>query len=267
MKNLGIIVAAGRGSRMEALTDEKPKCLLEFMGRPLIEWQVDALRAAGVDFIIVVTGYRSEMLEAYGDERILNPRWMETNMVYSLMCAESAMRTADSAIIAYADLVYEHRLISALLESKGDVGTIVDMNWRALWEARFEDPLADAETLGFNNDGTLHEIGGKPHGYDGIEGQFIGLSRLTRKGAILFAAEWRGIVKGDAPSFGGRGADGCYFTDMLQRLIHRDVPVRAVKTHGGWLEFDSGGDVDAYEELRRNDKLDHFFKPARAAKP
>ena len=42
----GIILAAGRGSRMKHLTSERPKCMVKLQGKPLIEWQLEALRAA-----------------------------------------------------------------------------------------------------------------------------------------------------------------------------------------------------------------------------
>ena len=57
-----IILAAGRGSRMRELTDTKPKCLLELAGRPLLHWQLDALRDAGVERIVLVRGYAAHTL-------------------------------------------------------------------------------------------------------------------------------------------------------------------------------------------------------------
>ena len=53
-----IILAAGRGSRMGNLTDEKPKCLLEVFGKPLIEHQIEALTKGGIEDIAIVTGYK-----------------------------------------------------------------------------------------------------------------------------------------------------------------------------------------------------------------
>jgi hypothetical protein len=50
-----IILAAGRGSRMKNLTDERPKCLVELRGKTLLEWQLGALRHAGINEIAHVT--------------------------------------------------------------------------------------------------------------------------------------------------------------------------------------------------------------------
>ena len=58
-----LILAAGRGSRMGHLGDDRPKCLVELEGKPLIERQIAALRRGGVDEIGVVRGYRAEMID------------------------------------------------------------------------------------------------------------------------------------------------------------------------------------------------------------
>ncbi|HEY9841671.1 MAG TPA: NTP transferase domain-containing protein, partial [Candidatus Obscuribacterales bacterium] len=76
-----IILAAGRGSRMQGLSEAQPKCLTRLGDRPLLEWQLGALRQAGITETAVVKGYRGELLERpdlYGFE---NPRWAQTNMV------------------------------------------------------------------------------------------------------------------------------------------------------------------------------------------
>ena len=53
-KTRALILAAGRGSRMKEGTAEKPKCLNKIAGRPLLNWQLDALKAAGVDKVGLV---------------------------------------------------------------------------------------------------------------------------------------------------------------------------------------------------------------------
>ena len=78
------ILAAGRGSRMKNLTSDKPKCLVRLNGKPLIQWQLDALNQAGISNIAVVTGYKRELIADLDLIEFYNKRWSETNMVYSL---------------------------------------------------------------------------------------------------------------------------------------------------------------------------------------
>ena len=59
-----IILSAGQGSRLLPLTKDQPKCLIPFAGKPLIQWQIEALAANGIDEIAVVTGFRSDKVEA-----------------------------------------------------------------------------------------------------------------------------------------------------------------------------------------------------------
>ncbi len=59
-----IILSAGQGSRLGHLTDDRPKCLIEFGGRSLLDRQLDTLAANGVDEAVVVTGFRDDQIEA-----------------------------------------------------------------------------------------------------------------------------------------------------------------------------------------------------------
>ncbi|MGH7822525.1 MAG: nucleotidyltransferase family protein, partial [Candidatus Binatia bacterium] len=58
-----IVLAAGRGTRMKQLTEDVPKPMLAVAGRPLLEWIVEALGEAGIERLVVVTGYRAERIE------------------------------------------------------------------------------------------------------------------------------------------------------------------------------------------------------------
>lgn len=59
-----IILSAGQGSRLLPVTQDRPKCLIPFSGKTLLRWQVEALAANGVTDIAVVTGFKTEMVEA-----------------------------------------------------------------------------------------------------------------------------------------------------------------------------------------------------------
>ena len=64
-----IILSAGQGSRLGHLTDDKPKCLIEFGGRTLLDRQLDMLAANGVGQAVVVTGFRDDQIEVALDRR------------------------------------------------------------------------------------------------------------------------------------------------------------------------------------------------------
>ncbi|MEO6579681.1 MAG: NTP transferase domain-containing protein, partial [Sphingomicrobium sp.] len=69
-----IILSAGQGSRLGHLTDDRPKCLIEFAGKSLLDWQLDTLAANGVDEVVVVTGFQDDQIEASLGRRSGGPR-------------------------------------------------------------------------------------------------------------------------------------------------------------------------------------------------
>jgi choline kinase len=156
-----IILAAGRGSRLQGLTDQKPKCLVELDGRPLLEHQLEALQRAGIREIGIVTGYRREALSGRGLTEFHNPRWDQSNMVSSLACANDWLLEAP-VIVSYSDIFYEPSAVSSLMETPAELAITFDPNWLALWSKRFADPLEDAETFRLQPNGQLAEIGKKP---------------------------------------------------------------------------------------------------------
>ena len=154
----GLILAAGRGSRMGHATAEKPKCLTVLAGKTLLDWQKESLTKAGVEDIYIVKGYRPDMIESGGKE-FINSIWSETNMVYSLFCASEF---EGDSILSYSDITYHPSHVEKLIASEGDICITADLRWKELWSLRLENPLDDAETFKCNSEGNLIEIGKKP---------------------------------------------------------------------------------------------------------
>lgn len=234
-----IILAAGRGSRMRRLTDERPKCLVELRGKTLLDWQLGALREAGIKEIGIVTGYKRELLGGRGLVEFYNPRWAETNMVSSLACAETWL-VADTCIVSYADIFYDSSAVSLLVNCGAALAVTYDSNWLASWQVRFGDPLLDAETFRLSHDETLLEIGNKPRSMVEIEGQYMGLLRLT-------PASWGELSRVRA-GLTDRERDTMHMTGTLQKIIDAGrMPVRAVRYDRSWGEVDSPEDLSHYE--------------------
>ncbi len=240
-----IIVAAGQGSRLRPHTNDRPKCLVPYQGQPIIEHILSALRINDIDDIILATGYKKEVLEREIAKRdrlrtCFNPRFAETNMVHSLFCAESEMD--DDLIISYGDIVYRPEIITLLLAEEADFSVVVDRKWRQLWEARMADPLADAETLKLDADGNIVELGRKPKNYDEIEGQYIGLIKISRTALPRVRTFYHTLDK--ERLYDGQPFEKMYMTSFIQQVIDHLMPVRAVSIEGGWTEIDCPADLD-----------------------
>ena len=233
-----IILAAGRGSRMKDLTDERPKCLVELHGKALLNWQLEALRAAGIGEISIVTGYRRELLTNRGLVEFHNLRWAETNMVSSLACAQELLQS-EPCIVSYSDIFFSPVAVQSLMACKADLAVTYDPNWLELWTQRFGDPLLDAETFKLTPDWTLAEIGNKPKSIEEVQGQYMGLLRFTPKG-------WAEVVRVRS-NLTSEQCDKMHMTGTLQKIIEAGrVAISAVPYEGEWGEVDSAEDLAAY---------------------
>lgn len=236
-----LILAAGRGSRMGTLGDDRPKCLVELAGRPLLERQVAALRRGGASEIGIVRGYRADKLKFPELSYFDNPRWADTNMVMSLAAAAVWLR-AGPVIVSYADIFYRGELIRGLAREPGSLVITYDRAWRDLWSRRFADPLSDAETFRINTAGELLEIGSKTRRIEDIEGQYMGLLKFT-------PPAWKAVESLldalDAPI-----RDLLDMTGLLRRLLAAHaVVINTYGTEGQWGEIDNPGDVALYENM------------------
>ena len=252
-----VILAAGQGTRLRPLTDDRPKCLVDLCGVSLLERQADVLRRGGVDDIVVVGGYLADRIAARGFRVVTNERYESTNMVASLFCAPARLDGGDDVLVAYGDIVYEPRVLAAVAACRAPIGLAVDTAWRAYWSRRFADPLADAETLRLDADGNVVEVGKKPSGYDQIEAQYMGLLKVRADEAPRLDEVYRAMDR--ARRYDGQAYEKMYMTSFLQHLIDTGHRVRAVPTEGGWLEIDSLDDLRLYHALRERGELGTFF--------
>ena len=142
----GIILAAGKGERMGSETENKPKCMIKYKGKAIIDYIIQTFNECGINDIIIVNGYKKEILEQYLDGKninfITNKNYNTTNMLYSLFCAESQIN--DDLIISYSDIIYNNKVLKKLINNKMDIAITVDKAWCELWQIRMEDPLQDA---------------------------------------------------------------------------------------------------------------------------
>ncbi|MFW5501595.1 MULTISPECIES: phosphocholine cytidylyltransferase family protein [unclassified Maridesulfovibrio] len=232
----GIILAAGRGSRMNHMTNDRPKCLLNLSGKPLLEWQLTSLRDGGVDDILVVSGYMADKLA--GDFKTLyNPRWNKSNMIETLRQASSWLEN-EPCIVSYSDIVYHSDHVKSISKSPAVIAITFDTLWKDLWELRFTNPLSDAETF-IQKDGFLKEIGNTTTNISLIQGQYMGLVKFTPEG-------WH-IVSELLESLTQDQIDKLDMTALFNIMLKKDIAIETIPVNGRWCEADSMSDIDIYE--------------------
>ena len=240
----GLILAAGRGSRLLSLTDDRPKGLVKLAGRSLVDWQSSTMRSCGLKQIHVVNGYLGHMFDELGFETITNDKWDTTNMVGSLMCAIE--RLEGPFLISYSDIVYHPSIIHGLLACKGDFVISYDKDWLQLWSDRFDDPLSDAESFKTDKDNTVIEIGRKVTDVDEIQGQFMGLLKVSHEGV-------RWIIELLNENVGYRSSLDT--TKMLSLLLGKGRRITGHEISGNWCEIDDQTDLKVAESYLTSGKL------------
>lgn len=113
-----VILAAGRGSRLEHLTDARPKCLVEVGGAPLLERQLEALAQVGIEDVTIVAGYRAdEVRRAVGGRAriVANDAWDSTNSLYSMALCRDAVRR--DMLVMNCDVLAHPLALQRLLEA------------------------------------------------------------------------------------------------------------------------------------------------------
>ena len=253
-----VILAAGCGTRLRPLTDNRPKCMVELAGSSLLERQLMVLRAAGIDQITVVTGFRSDKIDADGCHLVHNPDYDVTNMVATLFSAREVFSAEHDLLVSYGDIIYEPRVLASVSNCTAPVCVATDIAWRAYWEARMSDPLSDAETLRLGPAGNILELGKTPEGFDDIEGQYIGLFKVRADHVRDLIDTYDAMDR--EGQYDGKDFANMYMTSFLQPLIDIGWAVRAAFVENGWLEVDSVEDLDSYQAMHATGRLNRFCR-------
>ena len=119
-----IILSAGQGSRLLPLTEQKPKCMLDIAGRSILQWQLDALIAAGISNVHVITGFHSDQVEAHlahhypESDRIstlFNPFYKVSDNLASCWMAREHMN--NDFLLINGDTIFEPAVLELVLAS------------------------------------------------------------------------------------------------------------------------------------------------------
>ena len=245
-----IILAAGQGTRLRPLTKSKPKCMVEFNNKPLIEYQLDLFKKFDIKNINIVTGYLKEKINFKGVNKFYNPRFDCTNMLTSLFCASKLFDGKDDILIAYGDIVYNQNVLQSIIKANNQISIVVDKQWKKYWSKRMKNPLEDAETLKIDSNGNIKEIGKKPNSFDEIEAQYIGLIKIRKDMTKKIKYYYENLDKNIL--YDGKNYDNMYMTSFLQMIGDNIADLTPVYINNGWIEIDCVSDLQYGDFLHDN---------------
>jgi choline kinase len=241
-----IIIGAGRGKRLEHETDASPKTLVPVMGRPMLEWILEALAAGGFERreVVYVCGYAEEVLrDRYPDlVYVRNPDWADNNILLSLLYAREYL--GEGFVSTYSDIVYEPGIVRRLVDNPRDIVLGCDTRWRRRYTSRSLHPESDAEKLRAEGSRVVEISRHVPSQV--AQGEFIGVMKLSAAGANEFLEAYDCAEHLFAGGLWreGRTFEKAYLIDHLQWMLEQGSLMHREDTPGGYME------IDTLEDLR-----------------
>jgi choline kinase len=236
-----ILIGAGRGRRLGPNTDDIPKTLVPVMGRPMLDWILEALAHAGFakKDVVFVCGYKGDVLRARHPEFtfVENKGWESNNILASLFCARDFMK--GGFLCSYADILYKGEIVSMLTNSANDRVLACDTAWRRRYVDRSQHPESDGEKMRAN-EGRVIEVARTIPPED-AHGEYIGVAKFTKDGA-------RSLIEAHDEA---RFPERSYLIPLFQWMIDRGADFRHVDTPGGYMEIDTTEDLACAEKWWR----------------
>jgi phosphoenolpyruvate phosphomutase len=237
-----IVLAASRGAALGALTEERPKAMVEVQGQPLLSHIVGSYNAAGIKRIQVVRGFCADAINLQGLDYADNPDFADTGELISLKCALDAdSDDGRDVYISFGDVVFRRFILDALAEYKDDFVIAVDTNWQeSVNRGRAADYVSCSEPHSRRafNGRILLTAAGEGLAAEQVNGEWMGIMRIAAEALPAFR-EQVSVLAADPQNRKAK------LHNLLNTLAERGGDVRVVYTTGHWLDVDSVEDVIA----------------------
>ena len=243
-----IILAAGIGSRLMPLTNDRPKCMVKLLDDTLIERQIKIFHSYDINDITIVTGYKNEVIDMPNVNYVNNPNYEITNMNESLFCALKPSNS--SVLVTYGDIVFEPKIVQQMLEITNDIRLAVRINWKEYYQNRTMHPLSEAENVLIENGRILETRKNISKALENQQiGEFLGIMMLSSEQIKILLERYSDLKKNHTGTFHSSSSlHMAYLTDMLQEMIDFGVRINPVFAEGKWFEIDTLEDIKNAEK-------------------
>ena len=235
---IGVILAAGMAKRLRPLTDERPKCLLKVGERTLLQRTVDAMLAAGINELVVVTGYRANMIRDFLTEMypkltihfIDNSDYAHNNNIFSLWLTRPYTDGRDFLLMD-SDILCDPAIIP----------TVIGVGESALALNRHELGEEEMKIVAYA-EGRITEIS-KTCRPEDAAGESVGVERMTADYSTALFRELEQMIERE-------GLIDIFYERAFERLIPQGHTFRIVDTTDLFsIELDTPEDFENAQRL------------------
>ena len=199
-----VIMAAGRGKRISQFIGEKPKCFLDIGGKRIIDHQLDILRAFGIKDVIMVVGYKKDLIiEEYSAQNInfvFNPFYETTNVLTSFWFAKD--QVVDDFVYLHGDTIFDICIFEDMFKKEGDI--VLPIDRKACEEEEMKVIIENSQIVRISKDIDPQKS----------YGEFIGIAKITK--SVL------GELKEAVNRFMMEKRFNLFFEAAIQDLINRN---------------------------------------------
>jgi choline kinase len=225
-----VILCAGRGVRLLPLTEDTPKCLLEFGPKTLLEYAIESFKNEGIEEILLVTGFKEESIRALVERRgfshikyVRNSDYLKTNTAFSLNLALKHMD--DDFIQINGDVIFDPTILSDLLGHPEKNCVVVDNS--------IDLDMEEVKVIGLN--GIISRIG-KDLDPSKCMGEAIGINKIARDTIPRLSQEFDALEK--------KGELNHFFEKGFDLLSDKTDSFGILLTDKLWTEIDTLNDFN-----------------------
>ena len=250
-----IILAAGMGKRLKALTAGNTKCMVEVNGVTLIERALAQLDELGLRRIVIVDGYQSEKLRAFVStlsvstpiEWRLNPFYDKTNNIYSLSLATDALEEDDTLLLE-SDIIFEDGILRDLVEDPRPTLALVDK-----YESWMDGTVVKID----EDDDIVAFVPGKKFKYSDID-EYYKTVNIYKFSKAFSRTHYVPFLEAYVKALGNNE----YYEQVLRVIMHLDDSELKAKRLSGqlWYEIDDIQDLDIAESMFLPDDDEQLYR-------
>lgn len=233
-----VILAAGMGNRLGELTEHKPKCMLSIGGKTLIERQLASLnKLEEISEILIITGFMEKKLIKHVREikrlkkiekeitHAHNPRYAETNNIYSIKIAEYKLR-GSAFVLINSDVLFHYSALEKVVKSEKHGIVLAIDSRKKLGREEMKVIIEGSRIIEINK-----EI--EP---ERAHGEYIGIARLDRESSNLFFDKVNEIIKSEG--------EHCFYEEAFRKLAREGRKVTYETVNFPWIEIDTKKDYE-----------------------